>query len=60
MEGKLKFEVATPERLVIDESVDELGTGLRLPPWFESARDRIEEALPPIEAPAHRRPGEAA
>ena len=24
MEGKLKFEVATPERLVIDESVDEV------------------------------------
>lgn len=24
MEGKLKFEVATPERLVVDESVDEV------------------------------------
>ena len=32
----------------IDESVDELGTHLTLPPWLESNRSRIERVLPPL------------
>jgi glyoxalase family protein len=59
--GGVLFELATDNPgFTTDESVDDLGTGLRLPPWFEGARDRIEEALPPVEEPEHRRSGEAA
>jgi glyoxalase family protein len=34
-----------------DEAVDELGSHLRLPPWLEQARPRIEEILPNITLP---------
>jgi glyoxalase family protein len=37
--------------MLIDEPVETLGTELRLPPWYESARERITSALPPISAP---------
>lgn len=47
--GGVLFEIATdPPGMLIDEPVETLGTELRLPPWYESARDRIEAALPPI------------
>jgi len=32
----------------VDESVDELGQSLRLPPWLEAQRDKIENSLRPI------------
>jgi glyoxalase family protein len=59
--GGVLFELATDNPgFAIDESVDELGTQLRLPPWFESIRDRIEQTLPALENPRDRKPGEAA
>jgi len=50
--GGVLFEIATdPPGMLVDEPVESLGTELRLPPWYESSRDRIEAALPPISAP---------
>jgi len=47
--GGVLFEIATdPPGMLIDETVETLGTELRLPPWYEPARARIEAALPPI------------
>jgi glyoxalase family protein len=47
--GGVLFEIATdPPGMLIDESVETLGSELRLPPWYEPARARIEAALPPI------------
>ncbi|MFN2142317.1 MAG: ring-cleaving dioxygenase [Candidatus Promineifilaceae bacterium] len=44
------FEIATDTPgFLIDETVEELGTGLRLPPWLESNRERISRKLPPVE-----------
>ncbi len=48
--GGVLFEIATDvPGFATDETVAELGGGLRLPPWLEPARARIEEALPPIQ-----------
>jgi len=59
--GGVLFELATDNPgFAVDESVEKLGTGLRLPPWFEGARHRIEKSLPSLEEPRHRKPGEAA
>jgi glyoxalase family protein len=50
--GGVLFEIATePPGFTFDESIEELGTGLRLPPWLESARAQIEKVLPPIHVP---------
>ncbi len=50
--GGVLFEIATdPPGMLIDETVESLGSELKLPPWYESARGRIEEALTPIENP---------
>jgi glyoxalase family protein len=47
--GGVLFEIATdPPGFGIDEPADRLGSGLMLPPWLESARDRIAAALPPL------------
>lgn len=47
--GGVLFEVATdPPGFTRDESVEELGTSLKLPPWYESERERIEAALPDL------------
>lgn len=44
------FEIATDgPGFLIDESADELGETLKLPPMYESARAEIERMLPPIE-----------
>ena len=43
-----------------DESVEMLGSGLRLPPWLESVRDRIEKEIPYLADPQAKRTGEAA
>lgn len=51
--GGTLFEFATdPPGFTWDEEPAELGTGLRLPPWLEPQRDRIERALPKIEISA--------
>jgi glyoxalase family protein len=49
--GGVLFEIATdPPGFTRDEPVESLGTALKLPPWLEASRSRIEAALPPIEA----------
>jgi glyoxalase family protein len=46
------FEIATDSPgFTNDETVDELGAKLRLPPWLERARPQIEEVLPKIVLP---------
>ncbi len=50
--GGVLFEAATdPPGFMIDESREELGTGLKLPPWLESQRERIAAALPKVRLP---------
>jgi glyoxalase family protein len=47
--GGVLFEIATdPPGFTADESVEHLGSQLKLPPWLESARTQIEQALPPF------------
>jgi glyoxalase family protein len=51
--GGVLFEIATdPPGFTVDESAQELGTNLCLPPWMENARARIQEILPSIRLPA--------
>jgi glyoxalase family protein len=51
--GGILFEIATdPPGFTSDETIDELGTKLRLPPWLEHQRPQIERALPKIDLPA--------
>jgi glyoxalase family protein len=50
--GGVLFEIATdPPGFTKDESLEELGTNLRLPAWLESSRPRIETLLPKITLP---------
>ncbi|MEO1449636.1 MAG: VOC family protein [Bacteroidota bacterium] len=47
--GGVLFEVATtPPGFLYDESVEQLGSGLKLPPWEEHRRTYIEKLLEPI------------
>jgi glyoxalase family protein len=47
--GGVLFEVATvAPGFAVDEPVEELGRGLKLPPWEEANRAAIEDALPPV------------
>lgn len=47
--GGVLFEVATiPPGFTADESLAELGTGLKLPPWEEANRASIEAVLPRV------------
>jgi glyoxalase family protein len=49
--GGVLFEIATdPPGFTIDEEPDHLGEGLKLPPWLEKNRKRIEQVLPPVSA----------
>ncbi|MDY7095083.1 MAG: ring-cleaving dioxygenase [Acidobacteriota bacterium] len=51
--GGVLFEIATdPPGFTLDEPLAELGTSLRLPPWYESRRSEIEAVLPPLKDPA--------
>jgi glyoxalase family protein len=53
--GGVLFEIATdPPGFTNDEAVEELGAKLKLPPWLERARSRIEEVLPKIAVPIQR------
>lgn len=48
--GGVLFEVATDEPgFTSDESVEQLGSTLKLPAWYESRRAQIEATLPEIE-----------
>ncbi len=50
--GGVLFEIATdPPGMTVDEPVERLGESLRLPPWLEPDRARIERRLPPITVP---------
>jgi hypothetical protein len=55
--GGVLFEIATdPPGFTIDESKDELGMSLQLPPWLESARRHLEHTLPPVHLPEISKP----
>lgn len=48
--GGILFEIATDgPGFTRDESVEDLGSELRLPPWLEDDRDRITDRLPAIQ-----------
>lgn len=48
--GGVLYEIATlPPGFAIDESVEELGRDLKLPPWEEDNRGKIEEGLPKLD-----------
>lgn len=50
--GNILFEIATDKPgFLIDESKENLGTHLKLPPWEEARRNVIENALTKIELP---------
>lgn len=50
--GGVLFEIATDQPgFDKDEPVEQLGTDLKLPPWLEPVRARIEEALPTLNVP---------
>jgi len=50
--GGVLFEIATePPGFTFDETIEELGPHLQLPPWLNSARSQIEKILPPIHVP---------
>lgn len=51
--GGVLFEIATdPPGFTRDETVEELGSVLKLPPWLESRRKEIEQGLPPLQRPS--------
>jgi glyoxalase family protein len=51
--GGALFEIATDgPGFGVDESMDDLGGRLVLPPWLEGNRAAIEASLPPLGAPA--------
>ncbi len=48
--GGVLFEIATDSPgFAIDEQVEKLGTELKLPPWLEPERLKLERILPPID-----------
>jgi glyoxalase family protein len=50
--GGVLFEIATdPPGFATDETVDHLGTSLKLPPWLEASRPELERVLPRVELP---------
>jgi glyoxalase family protein len=56
--GGVLFEIATdPPGFAVDESPEELGSHLKLPPWLEPERLKIERLLPPVSLPGARRHG---
>jgi glyoxalase family protein len=47
--GGTLFEIATAgPGMTFNESAEELGSHLMLPPWLEGARPEIEKVLPPL------------
>jgi glyoxalase family protein len=50
--GGVLYEIATdPPGFTIDEPLEILGSELKLPPQYESYRERIEAFLPPVQVP---------
>lgn len=50
--GGVLFEIATDQPgFAADEPVMELGTHLKLPPWLEASREKIEQAVPRLRLP---------
>ena len=50
--GGVLFEVATDgPGFTVDESLEELGSTLKLPPWYEESRRLIEQRLPVVVHP---------
>jgi catechol 2,3-dioxygenase-like lactoylglutathione lyase family enzyme len=50
--GGVLFEIATdPPGFAVDEDPEHLGEDLKLPPWLETRRDRLEEVLPSLHVP---------
>jgi glyoxalase family protein len=50
--GGALFEIATdPPGFTFDELREDLGSHLKLPPWYEPARDQIEVAVKPLRLP---------
>jgi glyoxalase family protein len=50
--GGVLFEIATdPPGFAVDEEPEHLGESLKLPPWLEPQRDRLEKVLPPLHVP---------
>ena len=50
--GGVLFEIATDgPGFTVDETVENLGSSLSLPPWFQVRRDRLDVTLPPIVVP---------
>jgi catechol 2,3-dioxygenase-like lactoylglutathione lyase family enzyme len=50
--GGVLFEIATDgPGFLLDETAAELGTSLKLPAQYESMRERLEKALPPLRLP---------
>ena len=50
--GGVLFEIATDAPgFAVDEQPASLGTDLKLPPWLETARPRIERSLPALQLP---------
>ena len=48
--GQVLFEIATePPGFAVDEPVESLGNGLKLPAFLESRREKIEAALPQLD-----------
>jgi glyoxalase family protein len=50
--GSVLFEIATdPPGFLIDETIEKLGSDLKLPEWYENIRSNIENKLEPIKIP---------
>ena len=50
--GNILFEIATdPPGFAVDESVEQLGSRLVLPPWLEPTRQELEGILPALRLP---------
>jgi len=53
--GGVLFEIATENPgFTADETAEQLGRKLMLPPWLEPNRAAIEQAVPPVRLPASR------
>lgn len=53
--GGVLFEIATdPPGFLTDETMEQLGTSLKLPPWLEKDRSELQRLLPRIELPKMR------
>ncbi len=50
--GGVLFEIATDTPgFTVDETPEQLGSGLSLPPWFNVRRDKLDHTLQPIVVP---------